>query len=296
MSQPPRHRLPVGITGNTRVFALVGHPVRHSLSPQMHTELLEEYGINGVYVAFDVHPKNADEVASAVRILGLSGINLTVPFKERILPFLDHMTLAAKEAGAVNVVVNVEGTLTGYNTDGEGFLRSIEDEHGLGAEGQHCLILGAGGAARAIASSLAAAGATTIGILNRTVARAESAIDHLQPIHTKCAFFAGTLEAETFKNHAPDTTLVINCLGAGAESAVASFDINRLPASAVWNDINYWMPHPPQLEACRQRGLRVTNGLGMLAHQGALSFELFTGLPVDAARVHAILAQAQGLP
>ena len=144
--------------------------------------------------------------------------------------------------------------------------------------------------------SPAAGGAASIGLLNRTVTRAEYAIDHLQPIHTKCAFFAGALEAETFQTHAPETTLVINCLGAGSESAVASFDIRHLPSKAVWNDINYWMPRPPQLEACRKRGLRVTNGLGMLVHQGALSFELFTGLPVDAARVHAILAQAQGLP
>lgn len=262
----------------------------------MHTELLEEYGINGVYVAFDVHPKNADEVASAVRVLGLSGINLTVPFKERILPFLDHMTLAAQEAGAVNVVVNVEGTLTGYNTDGEGFLRAVEEEHGIGARGQHCLILGAGGAARAIASSLAAGGAATIGLLNRTESRAKSSVAHLQPVHTRCEFFTGPLNAATFRAHAPRTDLVINCLGAGAEAAVASFEVSHLPEQAVWNDINYWMAHPPQLENCRQRGLRVSNGLGMLVHQGALSFELFTGLPVDAARVHAILAQAQGLP
>ena len=262
----------------------------------MHTVLLEEYGINGVYVAFDVHPKNADEVAAAVRVLGLSGINLTVPFKERILPFLDHMTLAAKEAGAVNVVVNVEGTLTGYNTDGEGFLRSLEEEHGLSAAGQRCLILGAGGAARAIASSLAAAGASQIGMLNRTVTRAENSIAHLQPSHTACEFFAGPLQEETFRNHAPQTELVVNCLGAGAEAAVASFDIHGLPETAVWSDINYWMPNPPQLSACQARGLRVSKGLGMLVHQGALSFELFTGLPVDASKVHAILAQAQGLP
>lgn len=296
MSQPPRHRLPVGITGNTRVFALVGHPVRHSLSPQMHTRLLEEYGINGVYVAFDVHPKNADELASAVRTLGLSGINLTVPFKERILPFLDHMTQAAREAGAVNVVVNVEGTLTGYNTDGEGFLRSIEEEHGLVAAGQRCLILGAGGAARAIASSLAAAGAASIGFLNRTLTRAEASIAHLQPVHTRCRFFAAPLASESFESLAPELDLVINCLGGGAEAAVASFDVQRLPDHAVWSDINYWMSTPPQLEACRKRGLRVSSGLGMLVHQGALSFELFTGLPVDAKRVQAILSQAQGLP
>ncbi|RME28554.1 MAG: shikimate dehydrogenase, partial [Deltaproteobacteria bacterium] len=108
------------ISARTRVFGLVGHPVRHSLSPAMYNELFQRYGLDAVYVAFDVDPTRAEAVADAVRTLGLVGVNLTVPFKERVLPALDHMTVAAEEAGAVNVVIHVGGTLTGYNTDGEG--------------------------------------------------------------------------------------------------------------------------------------------------------------------------------
>ena len=290
------NRLPTGITGNTRVFALVGHPVRHSLSPQMHTELFEEYGINGVYVAFDVHPKNADEVATAVRVLGLSGINLTVPFKERILPHLDHMTLASQEAGAVNVVVNVDGNLTGYNTDGEGFLGALREEHELDPAGLRFLLLGAGGAARAIASSVAASGAASICFLNRTIERAQKTADHLSPFHSHCEFSFGPLSAESFYQMGPQIDVVVNCLGSGAEAQVNAFEIDRLPPRAIWCDINYWMDNPPQLEACRKLGLRVSSGLGMLVHQGALSFELFTGQPVDVQRVHHILQQAQNLP
>ena len=261
----------------------------------MHTELLEEFGINGVYVAFDVHPKNADQVASAVRALGLSGINLTVPFKERILPHLDHMTLAAREAGAVNVVVNVEGVLTGYNTDGEGFLGALLEEHEATAEGLNCLLLGAGGAARAIASSLAAANASSICLLNRSPERAETCADQLSQLHPACRFSYGPLEKDHFDALSPQVDLVVNCLGSGAEDLIQSFSIKGLPPRAIWCDINYWMPNPPQIEACKKRGLRVSTGLGMLVHQGALSFELFTGLPVEVKRVHEILQRAQRL-
>ena len=159
------------ISGHTRVFGLVGHPVRHSLSPRMHTALFEKFGMDAVYVAFVVDPNQASRVADAIRVMDLVGVNLTVPFKELILPDLDTITVAAEEAGAVNVVIQVDGVLVGYNTDGEGLISSLNEEHDFDPTGTHCVILGAGGAARAIAASLAVSGAESVVLLNRTEER-----------------------------------------------------------------------------------------------------------------------------
>jgi shikimate dehydrogenase len=293
MPSLPGTDLPHNITGNTRLFALVGHPVRHSLSPQMHCQLLAHCGLDGTYVALDVHPDSAHKVADAIRTLGLVGVNLTQPFKEKILPNLDTLTLAAKEAGAVNVVINVDGHLTGYNTDGEGFLRAMREDHDFEPRDQHCILLGAGGAARAIAASLAAAGAKQVVLLNRTLSRAEAAAESLQKVHPACLFKADTLQPERFAQIAPTAGLVVNALSGGAAEAVNALPIAHLGSRAIWADINYWMTNPPQLQNCQARGLRVSTGLGMLVHQGALSFELFTGHPVEASLLYAILRKTQ---
>ncbi len=270
------------ISGHTRIFGLVGHPVRHSLSPEMHTALFAELGLDAVYVAFDVDPRRADRVAEAIRTLDLVGVNLTVPFKEAVPPQLDHCTQAAREAGAVNVVINVDGFLTGYNTDGAGLCGALAEEHGWSPEGMRCAVLGAGGAGRAVAASLAARGASEVRLFNRTLTRAERAVEQIGAP----ALRAGWLTPQAFQQ---PFDLVVNCLGGGAEALVESLPIGALPDSAVWVDINYWMKEPPRLEACRARGLRTSDGLGMLLHQGALSFELFTGYPVEAGELRRVL-------
>jgi len=247
----------------------------------MHNAMLGALGVDGVYLVFDAHPDRAEAVAASIRTLDIAGVNLTVPFKERIVPFLDELTGAARECGAVNTVTQVDGVLTGYNTDGEGLVRSLNGEHGFEPEGSSCLVLGAGGAARAIAGSLAAHGASTVKMLNRTADRARCAGEHLSGFFSETRFDYGVLGADDFESNAPASDLVVNCLGAGAESLVGGFDVSGLPVHAIWADINYWMPTQPLLKECRHRGLRVSDGLGMLAEQGALSFELFTGQPVD---------------
>ena len=281
------------ISGHTRVFGLIGHPVRHSLSPRMHTALFSRLGLDAVYLAFDVHPDRADRVADAIRTLDLCGVNLTVPFKERVTPSLDHATQAVREAGSSNVVTNVDGELTGYNTDGEGLVRAVEEEHGWKPLGRRCLVLGAGGAGRAVAASRAAAGAERVCLLNRTVGRAESAAEHLAGFGHPAELVGRALHPDVVGEEAPTADLVVNCLGAGAEGLVETFDVLSLPDRAVWVDTNYWMRVPPALEACRRRGLRTSTGLGMLIHQGALTFELFTGHPIEARELRTILGDGR---
>ena len=270
-------RRPGGISGHTRVFGLIGHPVRHSLSPRLHSALFKRLGLDAVYVAFDVHPDRAAGVSDAIRTLDLAGVNLTAPFKERVLPHLDRLTIAAEEAGAVNVVINVGGHLTGYNTDGEGLILSLEEDLGRRPAGARCAVLGAGGAGRAVAASL---GARRVVILNRTEARAREACAHLARRMPGVPFESGPLNPAAFDALAPRLDLVFNCLGPGAERTVEAFPVAGLPPSAAWCDINYWMDEPPRMAACAARGLSTLDGLGMLLHQGALSFELFTGHPI----------------
>jgi shikimate dehydrogenase len=281
------------ISGNTRVFGLVGHPVRHSLSPRMHTALFEKFGLDAVYVAFDVDPNKASRVADAIRVMDLVGVNLTVPFKEMILPDLDTITVAAEEAGAVNVVTQMDGVLVGYNTDGEGLVSSLDEEHGFDPKGAHCVILGAGGAARAIAASLAVSGAEKIVLLNRTESRSRGACEHLSKSIPKCDFSFAPLSAKAFERASESADLVVNSLGGGASGVVETFSVDLLPDRAIWVDINYWMKNPPCLQACVNRGLRTSNGLGMLVHQGALSFELFTGQPIDPSELKGIITKAR---
>jgi shikimate dehydrogenase len=259
----------------------------------MHTALFEKFGMDAVYVAFDVDPNQASRVADAIRVMDLVGVNLTVPFKELILPDLDTITVAAEEAGAVNVVIQVDGVLVGYNTDGEGLISSLNEEHDFDPTGTHCVILGAGGAARAIAASLAVSGAESVVLLNRTEERSRGACEHLSKAISTCDFSFAPLNSSAFEQHANKADLIVNSLGGGASGVVETFSVACLPERAIWVDINYWMKNPPCLEACAARGLRTSDGLGMLVHQGALSFELFTGQPIDPSELKSIITKAR---
>jgi shikimate dehydrogenase len=279
------------ISGHTRVFGLIGHPVRHSLSPSMYNTLFARFGIDAVYLAFDVHPDQAINVTESIRVLGLVGVNLTVPFKERIVEGLDHMTIAAKEAGAVNVVTHIDGQLTGYNTDGEGFIRSLQEEDGPNPEGISAVILGAGGAGRAIASALLDHGTRRITMMNRSLGRAESAAEALNNSIGEARVDVAELNAKTFAEKARGAGLVVNCTSGPARETIESLSPSVLCKNASWVDINYWMEHPPAVDSCRAAGIRFHTGLGMLAHQGALAFELFTGYPVTGAEIRTFLLE-----
>ena len=283
----------IPISGHTRVFGLVGHPVRHSLSPAMYNTLFARFEIDAVYLAFDVHPDEADRVADMVRIMDLAGVNLTVPFKERVLSNLDQATAASWEAGAVNVLTQIDGSLMGYNTDGEGFVRSLEEEGGPPPAGLHAVILGAGGAARAVASGLLDRGAESIVFLNRTEQRASAAADTLSAAYPHATIEIDNLIPDAFQKWARDASLVVNCTSGPAANTVQQMDPTVLDASASWVDINYWMPDPPCEKAVHESGRRFHNGLGMLAHQGALAFELFTGYPATGAELRSFLMESR---
>lgn len=278
------------ITGRTRVFALVGHPIRHSLSPAMHNELFRRLGIDAVYVPLDAPPERAASVGESIRALGLAGCNLTVPFKEAVLPSLDALSESAECAGAVNVVVSEGGRLVGHNTDGAGYLAALREELRVEVAGRRCAILGAGGTGRAIAAALAGAGVAEVCLFNRTRHRAEAAISRLAPRFPHVRFTAADLTAAAFTS-AP-WSVVVNCLSGPGLPALEGFGVAHLPrgeSGAVWTDANYWLADPPLLAACAAHGVRIQRGIGMLMHQGARSFELFSGRSVSADTIRGVL-------
>lgn len=276
------------IGGATQVYALAGSPVAHSLSPAIYNGLFAHDGVDAVYVAFEVAPEAGAGLASALRTLGLAGANLTVPHKAAILPDLDVTDPAVEAAGAANVVVARDGALHGYNTDGEGFCRAFEERFGSVPEAP-AIVLGAGGAARAVAAALVARGVPEVGLLNRTETRARAACEHLAAYHPGARWRAAALGSEAFSAAARSAGLVVNATPAGARERVGSLPVDALPDGAIWVDLNYWDPEPPALAACEARGLRTQRGLDMLIHQAALAYTLFTGRPADPVLIRGLL-------
>ncbi len=272
------------ISGSTAVYAVLGHPVSHSRSPLLWNRLFAEHQLDAVYVALPVAPDvGGAALAEAIRSLGLQAVNLTIPHKTRIVPYLDELSPAARRAGAVNVVAVRDGRLVGDNTDGGGFFLGLSLEHAWSVAGKRVTLLGAGGAARAIAAEALHSGASAVVLLNRTVERAEQVIEDLRgaPDLADGILVAGPLDAPSYADQAARADLVVNCTAGGADALIASFDPWALRDGAIWSDLNYWSADPPLLQLHRDRRLPVQDGRMMLVCQALLAFQAATGKSSD---------------
>lgn len=272
------------ITGHSATYALLGHPVAHSLSPAMHNAWFAAYGVDAVYVALPV-PPSAGALVDAIRTLGLAGANVTVPHKARVLEALDEVGPVAEACGAVNTIVRRGDRLLGYNTDADGFVRAWEEAGGLPG-GTRAVVLGAGGAGRAVALGLARAGAHRVVLLNRStrsIARLEAAAG---PTTVRIAGF------DAWTGLVRDADVIVNALPAAGRQLVDALDTADLSPDAWWCDLNYWDSAPPGLARARAQGLRTLTGHGMLLHQGALAFSRFTGIEPDPALTRSLLDRA----
>jgi shikimate dehydrogenase len=255
------------IDAKTKLVALLGHPVGHSFSPLMHNAAFEELGLNYRYVAFDVMPDNLKEAVAGARALGLEGFNVTVPHKENVIQYLDEVDSEASFIGAVNTVVNDNGRLKGYNTDGRGFMRSIE-ERGISVEGARVLICGSGGAARAIGYYLSEK-ASRVALFDVVREKAEALGEALRKRGSVAC--VGSAEEAL-----PESDIVINATPLGLkEDDPLPFDLSALGPDKVVGDLIY--RETPLLREAASKGCTVFSGLGMLIWQGALAFELWTG-------------------
>ncbi|HYF79182.1 MAG TPA: shikimate dehydrogenase [Symbiobacteriaceae bacterium] len=266
--------------GHVRQLGLIGYPVGHSVSPAMHNAAFADQRMNCHYAAWAVEPANLKDAVAGIRALGFLGVNVTIPHKEAVIPLLDEVAPTAAQAGAVNTIVNRGGRLVGYNTDGWGFLSSLE-EAGVKLPGLEVVVLGAGGAARAIALGLARSRVARITISNRTPERAERLATDVSKLVADVPVTA--VEALSPEERAAliDAGLVVNCtpLGmAGADAGLSALsDINLLPQQAVVYDTVYTPQETRLLKEARLRGLRAVGGLGMLVHQGACAWEYWFG-------------------
>lgn len=292
------------INNSTKLCAVYGYPVKHSLSPVMHNAAFSFLGLNYIYLAFNVRPENLEAAMQAITALDFAGVNITIPHKEKVTPYLQQLDRTASLTGAVNTVVNTGGELTGYNTDGPGFLQSLEEDLNFSPHGRTVLMVGAGGAARAVGIQLGLAGAAVIGIINRREERARALAQSIERATTARAEVLPWPEDPAEREGWLDSfwreaDLVINCtpLGMqGSEDKAPPLPYHLLKTGQFAYDIVYSPPETPFMTMFRQRGCRVANGIGMLLHQGALAFECWTGkkapLPVMRKALAAALASA----
>ncbi len=277
------------ISGTTRVCGLLGFPVQHSFSSVMHNAAFSLLGLDYVYVSFCVAPEELCAAVMAVRSLGLVGVNVTIPHKEKAITFLDEVTPGAQLTGAVNTIVNRGGKLCGYNTDGVGFLRALQEEVNFSPAGRTALILGAGGAARAASVELALAGAQEILLANRTPERAEG-LTRLLTEHTPAGARIVLWSEQAMAEAVRRSDLIVQTTPVGMspdEDSCVDFPFEQLRPGQVVCDLVYNPPLTKFLRhAGRIAGVRTVGGAGMLLNQGALAFELWTGVkaPVDIMR------------
>ncbi len=278
----------MAINGRTKVTGIFGWPVEHSLSPAMHNAAFERLGLEYIYVPFPVRPEDLGRAVAAVRALDLTGVNITIPHKSAVIPFLDELTPEAQLIGAVNTIVHREGRLQGYNTDAPGFLKALEVEAGINPQGKRIFIIGAGGAARAVSLQLALAGA---GEITFTTPFPQEVVSLREAIGKSSK--AGVREAPWDENvmtgFLGEIDLLINTTPLGMYPNLDDLPpvcLTALPPGALVCDLIYNPRETLFLRRARELGFPVLNGMGMLVYQGAIAFELWTGRrpPLDVMR------------
>ncbi len=264
------------IGGKTKITGLFGYPVEHTLSPSMHNAAFEHLGLDYCYLPFLVHPDFLRQAVDAVRALNMTGVNITVPHKEAVIPLLDSVDEEAAFIGAVNTIVNSEGRLKGYNTDGRGFMRSLS-ENGISVENRQVLIVGAGGASRAISYYLSEK-AETLYLHDVAQNRMDSLVSDLRKIRSNVSSYGQMTNLGSFD-------VIINATPLGLKAGdPLPFDVSTLPPGHTVCDLIYRKTR--LLEEAAKKGCRTMDGLGMLLWQGVLAFELWTSAvpPVDLMR------------
>lgn len=273
--------LPTDITATTILVGLLGWPVRHSVSPQMHNAAFAARRMNWRYVPLPVHPERVEAAVYGLRALGFRGANVTIPHKQAVMPYLDRWSPAAEAIGAVNtIIIQEDGNMLGDNTDAAGF---IADLRGQGVEPAGCsaLVVGAGGSARAVVYGLAEAGAARILLLNRTVARAEELAATMRGYFPEIPLDVAAFP-EDVADAAQHADLIVNCTSLGMEPYLEGLpwdeEVEFRPDQTVY-DLVYNPAVTRLLQLASADGARALGGLGMLVYQGAIAWERWTQEP-----------------
>lgn len=264
-----------------KLYAVIGDPVAHSMSPFMHNDLFQYYEIDAHYHAFAIKEKTLKDAIHGFRAIGIDGFNVTVPHKVAIMPLLDKIDPLAEAIGAVNTVINIDGQLIGYNTDGSGFVQGLLSKL-TSIMNKKVLLIGAGGAARAIYFTLAHEGVTDIDITNRTISKGEE-------LAKECPYEVDTsiLTLEDAEERLGQYDIIIQSTSIGMEPHIECkpLSLHNLSKSSFVSDIIYNPLETSFLQMAREKGAGTQNGIEMFVYQGALAFEKWTGIMPDTNRM-----------
>jgi len=267
------------ISGRTKVCALIGDPVEHSLSPIIQNAAFRSLDLDYVYVVFNVKSGDLREAVYGVKALGICGLNVTMPHKTAIIPYLDELDETARKTGSVNTVLNNNGRLIGYTTDGVGALNALKHA-GVDPSGKRIVILGAGGASRSISFTLAEH-ASELVILNRTFSKAKALKDAIRKtLGERAKVRALPLSDENLSVELADADILINATSVGMKPNENETPVKQiyLRGDLVVFDLVYEPLETRLLREAKSIGAKVVDGLSMLVHQGAASFEIWTGV------------------
>ncbi|WP_372795111.1 shikimate dehydrogenase [Pontiella sp.] len=267
----------MNLSGHTKPFAVLGHPIGHTLSPVMHNASMQELEFDGIYLALDVHPDRLMDVLPSMALMGFAGVNLTVPHKEIAFRGLEKLDASAKLFGAANTVEFTADGMVGHNTDGYGFLKALEEAFGKTVEGDAVFVLGCGGAGRAAALQAAVKGAKSLVLADIDAERVQRLEDEIKSLAPDIEIFQA-LEKEKQLELCRECDLVVQASPVGMKKD----DPSLLPPEAFKEgqrafDLIYMYPETAFLTTAREAGAQIANGLGMLLHQGARAFEIWTG-------------------
>lgn len=260
------------------MLGVIGDPVYHSLSPVMHNAAIRALKIDYIYVACHVKPSILPRVIGRISSMGIAGVNVTIPHKERVIEFLDEISEQSARIRSVNTIVNIDGLLRGETTDGPGFMRSVTEQWGK-LDGCKALVIGAGGSAKAIAFSLAEIGCEVV-IANRTRERAVELVEGLREVYKAGRFRVADLNENVIGDEIRATDLMVNTTSVGMHPDTDSIPVppEYLHPHLLVYDLIYNPARTRLIEEAERRGARALGGLKMLVYQGALSLEMWTGL------------------
>lgn len=275
----------------TQYIGIIGYPLKHSLSPDFQQAALDYYRLDIHYQVWETEVENLPSTISRLRQAENLGANVTVPYKEAVLPLIDEADDLASLIGAVNTIVNRDGKLVGSNSDAQGFLRALREDAKFEPQNKHVVILGAGGAARAVSFALLREKVSSLAIANRSLARAEALVDSLGKYaigkEIQAELTAWSLQDSKLRETVQHSQLIVNCTTLGtrysSQEGQSPLAAHSIPKGALVYDLVYNPSQTPLLTMAREAGANVLGGFPMLVYQGAASFKLWTGreAPLD---------------
>ncbi len=282
------------INGKTKIIGIIGKNIENSLSPLIHNQIILKHSLNFCYLPFQVAETDLDKAIQGIKALNIRGANITFPYKEKVIKFLDEVEESARRIGAVNTIVNNKVFLTGYNTDVIGFKKSLQDNGKFVIKEKNAVILGAGGAARGVIYTLLEEGIEEISIFNRTLEKAKKIKQDFSPFFPQSSINIFSFEQDNIKDKIKEANLLVNATSIGMAFQI---DNTPLPDEKLFHpnllvyDLIY---HPAKtlfLKQAERAGAKIINGLPMLVYQGIESFYLWTGLKPEGKEVLEMIGQ-----